>query len=199
MVKAKKDWYPIMSPETLGNKQIGETMTPDDKTLIGRTIKVMMNELAPGVKPYSKAILEVFKVTDGKARTQIKDYEVLRSYLFRSARKGSSKIISMFNIKDKNGKPLRVKGFAVTAKKIQRGLRNQISKKLEQEFIIFSKDKDFENIILMLSTYKPQKGIAKTLSKIYPVKNVEINRVHVLVPKKKKKEKKAVEQKEEKK
>lgn len=182
MVRSKREWYPVISPEIFGNKEVGQTIASDTKNLIGRTLVFSMNEIVSGVRPYSKVTLEVVKVHDGKAVTSVKDYEMQRSYLFRSIRKGVSKIISIFNTKDKTGKPIRVKVFAVTRKRVSQTLRKEIRRMLTEEFNKFVKDKDLASIALAIGASKPQKEVINRLNKVYPIKSVEVEKVQSLTP-----------------
>lgn len=174
---SKKEWFKIVTPLFLGEKVIGETTTDEPKKLIGRIVNANARDVAEKANMQINITLMVNEVEGKKAKTIIKEYELSRQYLSRINRRKIAKIGVVQDLKTSDGVSIRIKGFAVTNKKVSRDTRTKIRKMLEEELKKKIEASAFETIIQTFLGNTEQREISRKLSKIYPTNSVEIRKI----------------------
>ncbi len=176
-----KVWYQILAPEMFGEKEVGETPASDPKKVIGRIIRVPVNELTGNHRQGNMALFfKVDKVAGTTAKTKVSGFEVMRTYLHSIIRRNCEKLDIIRDLKTKDGVKLRVKAIIITSnlcyerqKKALTGILNEIVNK-EVE------DNDFETFLKHVIEHQIQKAVKKASNVILPVSHVEIRKIELL-------------------
>ncbi len=181
MAKKKKKWYVIISPKVFGSKEIGETVSNDSKKLIGRTIKVNAKELTGDYKKSHISItLEINKLDDEKALTEIKGYAASRAYIQRFLHKGMSNVNVLHDLRTSDGHKIRVNCIATVNGKIQTTKKKLIREKFIKELNKIMSNMTLDNIVFISTTNKIQKMISTHLKRTHPLRFVEIKKIKLL-------------------
>lgn len=183
MVKKKPKWYTIISPKVFGGREVGETISDDPKKVIGRAISVNAKELTGDFKKSHIVIkLLIDKITDGKAYTSIKGYNVSRSYVQRFVRKGMSLIKIIHELTTNDGQKVRVNLMATANGKIQTTKKTLIRKRLKLELEKIMSNMTLDNNVFISTTNKIQRRIVQSLKKVHPLRFVEIKKIKLINP-----------------
>jgi len=184
-IKHGKIWFTLHAPKIFNENEIGKTLGKEEKEIIGRTISIPLSEVNKDItKRNINLKLRIIKVTGEHAYTSIVSYELSKPFLQRMIRRKSNKIEIVKNLKLKDGKKYRIKIIAVTLHKAKSsqlsGLNKEISKEIETVIPTF----DIETLITALVTGKLQREIQKRVSKIYPLRYLDIGKISTLKEKK---------------
>ncbi len=125
----KKKWYDVFSDSTFDEKKIAETITSNQKNLIGRIVKKGLNELTGNIRDSSFEVsFKINKITGARADTMIAKFESKPSSLRRMIRRQKSKIEPVFYATTKDGTKLKLKVLAITGTKYATPLRAEARK-----------------------------------------------------------------------
>lgn len=186
----KKRWVQILSPSLFRNELIGEIPVNDPKSVIGRAISINLMSLTRDIKKQNINIK--FIITDlkgDKAITEFHGYYLNPSSVKRLVRRGKEKTELSITCKTSDNKKVRVKPLIVSYNKVKGSVAAAFRKNVTSYLISYAAKTTFENIIRDLMTNKIQKELKATLKKIYPVRILEISKLHI------EREKKPVEKK----
>jgi small subunit ribosomal protein S3Ae len=173
-----KTWFTLHAPKVFNENAIGETLGKDAQSLVGRTIDMPLSEVIGDVtKHHIKLKLRIINVTGEHANTEIVSYELSKPYTQRMIRRKISKLDVVCDVKLKDDKYVRIKIVGITLAKANSSkttsLRREIAREVSKEFQNF----DLDSLVVMLSTGRMQREIQKKLSKIYPLRFLEIRKV----------------------
>ena len=93
----KKKWIQIQSPKLFGEKVVGETLVGEVDKMLGSTVLVSVGQLTGNVKKQN--LIVTLKITgfDGdKAKTDIKEFKLEKSYIARLVKKRASQLTDSF-------------------------------------------------------------------------------------------------------
>jgi len=176
-----KVWYEILAPPEFGEKEVGETPASDPNMVVGRRVEVFANDLTGNIRQSNmKLLLEIEKVVGKTARTRVIGYELSRSYLRSIVRRRRRKIELIKDFKTKDGKSVRVKAVAITARKCHTSQAKDIRKVMGEVIEEKVKDMSFEELIKSVLNYELQKEMRAKAHKIYPIANMEIRKIELL-------------------
>lgn len=207
----KKAWYALVAPEMFKSKEIGHTPASDPRLLEGRVISVNMSELTGDFRHFQTAVmLRVARVSGGKALTVYHGQKLSDDRVARIVSRWSSRIDAVTDCTSKDGVRMRVKTLLVTSRRVSTSVKNSLRASLAEETRKFFQARTIKQAVSEVSMNKPQKAINKKLSRIYPVRTVEVRKIEVLSrlraaapppeePAEEKKEERPVEEKAEKK
>lgn len=176
----QKQKYSIVAPENFDQKEIGDTIAKDPKSLKGRTMDVSLRDLTGDkTKQYLKLIFEIKEVKGNKAHTDFKEFNVNPGYLRSKVRKGSSKIDYVQRIEIESDKKIQIKIVTVTHQTVQasrdRDIRIKISEILDRY-----KNTKLDDFVQATLFGKLGTEIYREIKKIAPVRRVEIEQVKVI-------------------
>ncbi|MCS7105715.1 MAG: 30S ribosomal protein S3ae [Candidatus Aenigmarchaeota archaeon] len=180
--KAKaKQWFTIIAPDYLENKEIGKTLAEEPNPLIGRRITVNLVELTNDLsKYYMKFTFKIKKVEGEKAFADFDGSECLRDYISRMVLRKIRRIDTIQDLTTSDGVKIRVKGLAIVSRKInsktKKFMRKRISEIIKEE-VEKSKISEFVKKIID-NTIKNR--VMQEARKIYPIRNFEIRKTEVL-------------------
>ncbi|OYT41521.1 MAG: hypothetical protein B6U78_02865 [Candidatus Aenigmarchaeota archaeon ex4484_224] len=178
--KKKKEWIPIVSPEYLGKKEIGEILVDEKEKAIGRRIILSVIDVTGDYnKYYMKIGFMVTKVQDGKALLDFDSIECLRDYIARMVLRRVTRIDAIQDLKTKDGYLLRVKSIIVVYSKITRDIQRKLRSKAEEMIKNFVENSDIGNFVNSVLNDSWKNKIIKELNKIYPVRYFEFRKIEV--------------------
>lgn len=183
--KKQKIWYSLIAPSMFGRKKIGETPADDPEKVLGRTVEVSLQELTGDfAKAHLKVILKVVDIKGLEAHTVFIGHSTTTDYVKRMARRHKSKIDGVFDITTKDGKRIRVKPSAYTAKRIQTSQKRAIRAVMKQVIETMAQNNTLEDFVKFMLDGEIGKQTYKLAKPIYPVKRVEVHKSELLeVPK----------------
>lgn len=183
-----KIWFKIHAPKIFNEKEIGETVSFDQSSIIGRKISLPLSEITGDItKHYIKVDLRINEVKEGHAYTEIVGYSISRQYLTKLIRRRTSKVEVINDIKFKEDKIFRVKTVVITAHPANEKQKSAIHNVVKSDMERIATQYDLPNFISALSAGKIQQEIIKNAKKIFPIKVIEVRKIETLPTKKEKK------------
>lgn len=171
----KKNWYKILAPKSFGQKEIGETYLQSIENAIGRSLKVNLKEITGSMKDQN--IHMNFRVThaDGTTlHTKTIGFELTPMFIKKIVRKNTDRLDDFFTLTTKEGQILIVKSFMITLNKTQKLVRTAIRKSVQNQLEEELNTMNYDQFIEALITHKLQQKLKKSLSKLFPMKEVTI-------------------------
>src|SRR3989344_3347769 len=161
--KKKKRWVSIISSSNFNNSEIGETITSEPSTLIGRNVAINLMNLTQDIKTQNtKIVFKIKEVKNDKLMTEIVKYELVPASLKRMIHKDKEKIDDSFKSTTKDGVEVRIKPFIVTKSSTNRSVLTALRHKTRELL---------------------KEAIKRELSKIYPLTQFQIRKLERLIQK----------------
>jgi len=177
----KKLWYTIVAPPEFDRKIIGETVAEKPKNIIGRTIFVDLGQLSgQRQKRHISVLFKVEKVEGNNASTIALGHEIGHGFLNRLVRRRMSKVETTQAIKTSDEKTVKVKSLALSVRKLSRKQEAAVRKKMVEIIEKGSEKKPFSQLSQEMIFGVTASKLFKQLSKIAPLKRVEITKSRVL-------------------
>ena len=189
--KQKKKWYNIISPKSMGEAPMGETIISELENAIGRNIVVnLMNITGNGKHQNVNITFEVVNIRENNLHTRIIKYNILPTSIKRLVRREKDRIDDSFKVKTKDGISVRIKPILLTRSNTNNSVRMMIRKQCRRFIFKKASETDFENFILDIMEYKFQRVMKDVLRKGYPlaiadIRSLEIAKVKGTVEEKK--------------
>ena len=164
----KKSWFKIVTPKSLGLKEIGESYLASPESAMGRLLKIGLKELTGNVKDQNAYLsLTISSVQGGKLMTKLVGYELTSAYVRRAVKKNTNRVDDFFILTAKDGRKIILKGLMITISKTKQSaktlLRKQFREALQEEigktdFDTFENNLIFQKILFQgLITAKTKK------------------------------------------
>ena len=177
----KKKWVKIVAPKLFNQQVIGEISLYDQRDGIGRNVKVNMMSLTKNPKQQGTNVS--FAITgqhEDKLTSEFTGLRIMPPIVRRMARRGKNKIELSIVCRTSDGKSVRVKPVLVTRMKAKGSALTAIRKSaemfLKSSFSKSAYDKISEEII----SYRLQKALSSSISKIMPLSKCEIRWLQLL-------------------
>src|SRR3989344_1290871 len=177
----KKKWYEIISPKMFGEKRVGETLSVDPSSLIGRKIEVSMLELSNSYqKFYVKVCFQIVHVEGDRALTKFVGHDIMRERLYRMVQRYGRRVDCMQNVVTKDGIGIRVKTGFMLIKRVGTSLKNSCRSYAAEVVDSIAKETNFEDFIKMVIDGDLQQQVRREVTKVYPVGGIEVRKTEVL-------------------
>ncbi len=181
VVKAKKNWHPIMAPKMFNEYVLGESIVSDVGKLNGRCVAVNLMTLTNDAKHQSvNVFFRIAKTEQNNAFTEIIGYETSPSAVRRLIRRDISRLDDSFVVETVDKKQARVKPMLLTKTKttsaVLKALRNSMTGLIAKD----ASNNDFDSFIRNIISHKLQVAVKDSLKKVYPIRSVEIKKVELL-------------------
>ena len=176
----KKKWIRVIAPSLFKNEQMGEVPVSETNSLIGRAITVNLMSLTRDMRKQNTSIKFIISHIKGEnASTEIYGYYLNAASIKRLVRRGKEKIGLTVICKTSDNKKIRMMPLIIPHNKVK-GSVSAAFKKSAREFITSYVSKiTFEETIRDLITNKLQKETKTALKKIYPVRILEVAKMHL--------------------
>jgi len=176
----KKSWFKIVTPKSLGLKEIGESYLASPESAMGRLLKIGLKELTGNVKDQNAYLsLTISSVQGGKLMTKLVGYELTSAYVRRAVKKNTNRVDDFFILTAKDGRKIILKGLMITISKTKQSaktlLRKQFREALQEEI----GKTDFDTFVNNLIFQKIQPALRKKLNKVYPLREMAIRTLQI--------------------
>lgn len=175
-----KQWFSVYAPEAFKNAMIGEIPANDEKSVLGRNMKVSLDIVTQNPQnAYTNVYFRVIGVEGDKAHTKLVRMEILFSYVRSLVRKYRSISTSVIKVISKDGLKMVVKPIAITTKRETHtrliGIRKEMNKVIEE----YAKTNDANVIVEAIISGNFQMEIQNKLKHIAQISKVEIRKLEV--------------------
>ena len=181
--KVKLTWYTIKAPEYFGNVVVGETPVKKFGSAVGRVVTIPLNLITNSIKHvFINISLRITDVSDGVANTIYWGHEISRDRISRLVRKRTSRIDVIQDLKTKDGVELRIKSLVITNGRANTSIKSVIRKEMAAFMASYTPSKKLEEFLKEVFADVVKRQAHVKLSKIFPIRYVEIRKVEVLKP-----------------
>lgn len=171
----KKQWYKIIAPTLLGQREIGESYLASPDTAMGRVLDINLKDLTSNVRDQNAYVR--FRVTNIQGQmlhTEIVGYSLTTAYIKRLVRKSTNRIDGHYSFVTNNGKRIILKTLMITLCKVHRSIQSQLQRQLGEALQEEIVKNDFETFFGNLVSGRISQGTRKRLTKIYPLKELAL-------------------------
>jgi len=171
----KKAWHTILAPKEQNNALIGETYVTAPEVAIGRTIHANLKTVTDNLRDQNAYL--TFKVTQiaGKnLNTEVTGYYLTPASIKKTTRRNTSRVDDSFVVETKDGKKVRIKPVAITLHKTVHSVKTAMRKKMRNTIANEIAGMEFNTLIQSLINRRFQNGLKKKISKVYPVRGLQI-------------------------
>lgn len=168
--KKKRKWYPIFSGSEFAGIQIGELMAPSANDLVGKIIKINLAGVTGRSRRQNVRIkFKIKEIKEEKPICEVGGYELVQSFIKRSARKGKTKLDVIMYLKSKDGVDLTVKVLVVTRNKVLGSVARDVRAKVNEFFDAKLKKINYDDFVKGLLNEDLNKELKREVNKIYPL------------------------------
>ncbi len=175
-----KKWFSVYAPKAFNDALLGEVPAKDEKSAIGRKIKIGLNVLTNN--PQNSYTNLFFKITDiqgDKAQTSLVRMEILFSYMRTMVRRYRSVSLAVVKGTTKDGKAVVLKPIVVTAQRNTNTRVSGIRKEMTAQLSAYITENDSDAIVRSIIEGKLQHELFAKLRHIAPLGKVEIKRLDI--------------------
>ncbi len=175
-----KRWFNIFAPKIFGESVISEIPGADEKSMLGRVIKVNMSWITH--KPEHSFITVSMKIDDvngDAAHTQLMQLEQTYSYIHSLVRRRQSAIYTVDAAKDKNGKDMIIKLLVMTTDKIATPKKTAIRRTISNFVKEYSASHDVDEIVNGLISNSFQQEAAGKILNIAEISKLELKKIEL--------------------
>ena len=171
----KKQWFNIIAPNEFDRVLLGETVTEKPKNIVGRKIKVDLGQLTgQRQKRHISVLFKIEKIEGNNASCFTTGHTVSQGFLNRLVRRKLSKIEVVQTISTSDGKRLKIKSIGLSVRKLSKKQKADIGKQMKELITQAGQGKKFAQISQEVIFGTTASKIFKILTKIAPLRHVEI-------------------------
>lgn len=171
----KKRWFPVVAPRLFREQVIGEIHLYEPEAMLNRRLRVnMMNLTGNPRNQQINVMLKIKQVQDGKGHTEVLGYEMMPSAIKRIVRRGRTKVADSIVVSTSDNKKVKIKPLLITNTNANKSIANSLRILMRNTTITFVSKITFDRLIEEIMTFKLQKHVGNTASRIAPIKNSEI-------------------------
>ena len=170
-----KGWYKIHVPEVFGKTYIGDTISNDPATVMGRILQTTLGEIIQDyTKQHIKIRVKVTSVTGDAAYTEFVGHELTRDYMRSMVKRRTSRIDTILPVTTKDGKTLRITMTCLTLTRANLSQVHAIRSGMTRFMQSYAAQRDFPAFVKEMVSGEVTKELFKLVKPIYPVRRVEI-------------------------
>lgn len=176
-----KELYEIYAPKMFGEAKVGETLSSDPNSLVGRMMEASMRDVTGDfARQHIKLLLQITDVKGNKAYTKFRGQSLSRDYMRSQIRRKTTRVEGAVNAETKDGHRLRVKTIALAAGRAQTAQEKRIRKAMLEMAKNAAVNLTLEQFVQEVVQGKLSAEMYKAANKIYPLKRVEIRKTKLL-------------------
>jgi small subunit ribosomal protein S3Ae len=173
-----KQWFDVYAPKVISTEVIGSIPASDEKSVIGRVMKVSLSWITKNPNHAASVIgLRVREANGNVANTDVEYLAQQFSYLHSLVKRRADVVYTYDIAKSKEGSPIKMKLIITTRVKIAMRAKSDIRKAIHEFVLAYSVRMNKEDIVKALINGDMQAEGMKTLLPIAPIAKVEIKRV----------------------
>jgi small subunit ribosomal protein S3Ae len=171
----KKRFFSILSPKVFQEYELGKTLAYEPAELDKRTITSNLMVLTGNIRKQDiNVTFRVNKVLGDTGYTMLEKYEITPAAIKRKVRRQRDRLDASFLCSTKDHKVIRLKPLVITAIKTSRSVRAALKSAFVQQFTALIKKVDYDTLIIDIINDQLQKEIGRSISRISPVRSVDI-------------------------
>ncbi|MDO8740729.1 MAG: hypothetical protein Q7J54_04140 [Candidatus Woesearchaeota archaeon] len=171
----KKKWHSIIAPKIFSEQVIGETLVTDIKSLLNRSISANLMNLTGDPKNQNINMQFVINRIEGnRVFTDVIGYMMNPASIRRMIRREKERVDDSFACKTLDNKVIRIKPLAITVASTKNSILSKLRKKMQVLLKEAVAKLTYEALLYEIIGSRLQKKVKADMSKIYPVKNLEI-------------------------
>ncbi len=173
--RKKKSWVAMYAPNYLNKAFLGETLTADRQAVVGKTLTLNLSIFTKDMKKQSTDVtFKVKSVVENNALTDVVGVSLTNSYIKRLVRRGKSKVEDSFEVTCKDNSKLRLKPIVVTNNVVNQSITTKIRHIVKEQLTELVKSNSAQGFFEILFKQKAQKELKDKLSKVYPLRYVDL-------------------------
>ena len=170
-----KGWYKIYVPEVFGKSYIGDTISSDPATVMGRILQTTLGEIIQDyTKMHIKIRVKVTSVAGDAAYTEFVGHELTRDYMRSMVKRRTSRIDTILPVTTKDGKILRITMTCLTLTRANLSQVHAIRSSMTQFIRSYAAQREFPAFVKEMVSGEITKELFKLVKPIYPLRRVEI-------------------------
>jgi small subunit ribosomal protein S3Ae len=170
-----KGWYKIHVPEVFGKTYIGDTISSDPATVMGRILQTTLGEIIQDyTKQHIKIRVKVTSVAGDAAYTDFVGHELTRDYMRSMVKRRTSRIDTILPVTTKDGKILRITMTCLTLTRANLSQVHAIRNAMTQFIQSYAASREFAAFVKEMVSGEITKELFKLVKPIYPLRRVEI-------------------------
>jgi len=171
----KKQWFNIIAPSEFDKKLLGETVAEKPKNVAGRIVKVDLGQLTgQRQKRHIGVLFKVEKVEGNNANCITLGHKISQGFINRLVRRRMSKVEVVQKVETSDGKTIRVKTISLSARKLSKKQKKNVGKKMREVVEKSIEKKPFAQVSQEIIFGVVASKLFKQLTKIVPIRRVEI-------------------------
>lgn len=176
----KKIWVQIVAPKMFNEQIVGETTANTAQETVGKIVEVNLMTLTGESKKQSiNTKLKITDIKEGKAYTKIVRYEINPSAIKRLVRRNKNRIDESLVYQTKDGQKVRIKPFILTLALTKSSVVAELRKRIKVFLYKNIAQTTYEDLFKSVIDHKIQKELGMALSKMHPIKTVEMRVLHI--------------------
>ena len=170
-----KSWYKVYVPDNLGKAYIGDTISNDAESVVGRIMTSTLGEITNDyAKQHMKMSFKIMNVTGDAAYTEFVGHEVTRDYLRSLVKRRSSRIDCIVPVTTKDGKKVRLTICCYTFARANISQEHAIRNAIVQAVAVQAQAWDLNTLLAGIVSGEISRDLFKAVKTIYPTRRVEI-------------------------
>jgi small subunit ribosomal protein S3Ae len=170
-----KSWYRIHVPEVFGKSYIGDTISSDPGTVMGRILQTTLGEIIQDyTKQHIKIRVKVTGVAGDAAYTEFVGHEMTRDYMRSMVKRRTSRIDTILPVRTKDGKTLRITMTCLTLTRANLSQVHAIRSAMTQFLQAYAAQREFPAFVKEMVSGEVTRELFKLVKPIYPVRRVEL-------------------------
>lgn len=179
--KKKKVWIPMYAPKFLNESFLGESLVSDKQAMIGKSLTLNLSIFTRDMKKQSTDVsFKVKSIVDNKGITEVTGLSLTNGYVKRLVRRGKSKVEDSFTVKSKDGRTIRLKPIVITNNVVNQSVASKIRALTKEKLTELVEKHSAEEFFELLLQQKSQKDLKDILSKLYPLRYVDVRVAYIV-------------------
>lgn len=177
----KKIWHPIIATKSFESTYLGESYVAEPSMMLDRSLSVNLATLTGDIRQQGISLqFRISEIEDGKGIAKVIGYEASPAQLRRLVRRGVERLDDSIVCETSEGQLVRVKPFAVTRTSTSKSKLSLVRKILRAELSKEVKSQAFDDLIKLVVSNKLQTSLKTAVKKIFPLKALEIRKLHII-------------------
>ncbi|MDD1659830.1 MAG: 30S ribosomal protein S3ae [Methanomicrobiales archaeon] len=170
-----KSWFKVHVPEVFGKTYIGDTISSDPDTVMGRIMQTSLGEIIQDyTKQHIKIRVKVNQVAGDAAYTEFAGHELTRDYMRSLVKRRTSRVDAIIPVITKEGTHLRITITCLTLSRANISQVHAIRAALRQFLAAYAAQREMSAFVKDMVSGEVAKELFKLVKPIYPVRRVEI-------------------------
>jgi len=174
----RKIWVDLIAPKIFREVSLGQTFVYDSQEALSKKIAQNLMNIIGDVKKQNVIVkFGVVNVQGTKAFTDVVGYSLVATSVKRLVRRKTEKIEASFVVTTSDGRCIRIKPLAITKNLVKSSVRAAVKKSMVELIARRVTKSSYDDLIIDIVSGNLQRETKKVLSKVYPIKIMEIRQL----------------------